>query len=102
MNISVLWMITSQRTNTHVPGTNGHNSLGIKTLTTPGAGFPVSCWVRCALTIYVPLLKQKKLLHSDNQQLGHSNSGECGKGYEMSKHGNLKCQKCGYLTNWNK
>ena len=41
MNISLRGMISDHRTDTHVPGTSGHNSLGYETLTTSGAGFPV-------------------------------------------------------------
>ena len=35
MNISLRWMIYDHRTDNHVPGTSGHNSLGYKTLTRP-------------------------------------------------------------------
>ena len=44
MNISLRWMISDHRTDTHVLGTSGHNSLGYETLTTSGAGFPVRFW----------------------------------------------------------
>ena len=36
-------LITDHRTDTHVPGTNGHNSMGCKTLTTPRASFITGC-----------------------------------------------------------
>ena len=45
MNISLRMMIIDHRTDTYVPGTNGHTSVGIKTLTTSGAGFPVRYWL---------------------------------------------------------
>ena len=61
MNISLRGMITDHLSDTYVPGTNGHTSIGFKTLTTPGAGFPVRdrlsfpfpVWVRLAHTVPV-------------------------------------------------
>ena len=41
MNILLRGMITDHLSNTYVPGTNGRTSIGFKTLTTSGAGFPV-------------------------------------------------------------
>ena len=38
MNISLRGMITDHLSDTYVPGTNGHTSIGFKTLTTSGAG----------------------------------------------------------------
>ena len=51
-------MICDHLSDTYVPGTNGHTSIGNKTLTTSGAGFPVRdrlnfhspLWVRLAHT----------------------------------------------------
>ena len=39
MNI-LLGMITDHLSDTYFLGTNGHTSIGFKTLTTSGAGFP--------------------------------------------------------------
>ena len=70
MNILLWGMITDHLSDTYALGTNGHTSIGFKTLTTSGVGFPVRdllslpspLWVWLAHTesrvfYYLPLLE---------------------------------------------
>ena len=58
MNISLRRIFIDHCTDTYVPGTNGQTSVGIKTLTTSGAGFPVIDRQSFPLPVWFGLLTQ--------------------------------------------